>query len=171
MKDLYSIFLSDLTSIRDCEEQISKALPKLVKASSFGDLKQALNLHLEETREQLNRANRIFSLLEVEIEPTPCEAMKEILKPVPNLAKVRSGSAILDANIIAVAQKVEHYEIAAYSSLVSFAKNLGLKTEITDLLEESLNEENSASKALTKLADGSFFSHSINREAALLSKP
>lgn len=94
-----------------------------------------------------------------------CEAMRGLIKEADDLTQNKSKSATLDAAIISAAQKVEHYEIASYGTLRSFAKHLDLKSEITDLLQETLDEEGSADKKLTKIADGSFLSSGVNKEA------
>lgn len=166
MKDFFNLFVEQLEDMYSSETQIVRSLPKLIKAASYGGLKDALSNHLEETREQIHRLDRIFDILNVEPEEITCEAMRGLLTEASELVRGRVSSPVLDAAIIMAAQKVEHYEIATYGSLRSFARHLDVDDEIVDLIQETLDEEGAANKTLTKLADGSFFSSSINKEAA-----
>ena len=169
MKALFDIFIVQLADMYDAENQTIKYLPKLIKICSSPELREVLATHLEETKEQAKRLERIFAILQVEPEKTPCEAMKGLFREAANLVKTREESPIVDAAIIAAEQKIEHYELASYTTLHSFAKHLGVDNEVVDLLQETLDEEATVNKALLKLADGTFFSHSINRQAALAS--
>ncbi|KIA78026.1 Protein YciF [Parachlamydia acanthamoebae] len=164
-QDLTQLFIDELADMYNSENQILKALPKLIKAASLPDLKEALTTHLHETEEQVERIEKIFSLMNLPVSDKICEAMRGLIKEADDLTQNKSKSATLDAAIISAAQKVEHYEIASYGTLRSFAKHLDLKSEITDLLQETLDEEGSADKKLTKIADGSFLSSGVNKEA------
>jgi ferritin-like metal-binding protein YciE len=160
------LFVEQLEDTLSSEQQIIILLPKLIKLSSLPELKEALTKNLRETENQLNRVRKIFSTLNVRPSEKTCEAMEGIIKEAEQLTSNKSKSPTLDAAIIAAVQKVEHYEIASYGSLCSFAKQLNFDSEVTDLLYESLDEETAANKKLTKIADGSFFSSGVNKEAA-----
>lgn len=164
-QDLTQLFIDELEDMLSSENQIIETLPKLIKMASLPELKEALTKHLKETEEQVARLDRIFSILGLSPTEKTCEAMEGILQEGEELTKNKTKSPTLDAAIISAAQKVEHYEIASYGTLRSFAKNLDLDSEIIDLLQDTLDEEGAADKKLTKLADGSFFSTGINREA------
>ncbi len=169
MRALFDIFVEQLENMYEAENQMVKNLPKLIKICSSPELRELLNLHLEETKEQVRRLEKVFVILKTKPAKAPCEALKGLLCEVADLVKSRKESAIVDAAIIAAEQKIEHYELASYTTLHSFAKHLGLDNEIVDLLQETLEEEGTVNQALLKLADGSFFSHSINRKAAMAS--
>ncbi len=169
MKALFDIFIEQLEDMYDAEIQTIKNLPKLIKLCCSAELREVLNTHLEETKEQAKRLERIFAILKTKREKVACEAMKGLLREAAELIKNRNESPIVDAAIIAATQKIEHYELASYATLHSFAKHLGVDNEIVELLQETLNEEGTVNKTLLKLADGTFFSHSINRQAALAS--
>lgn len=169
---LYELFLDELADMYSSEKQIVKSLPKLIKAASFPELKEALNKHWNETENQVRRLEKIFSILDLQPEEKTCEAMEGILKEADELVGSKEKSPTLDAAIICAGQKVEHYEIASYGTLRSFAKHLDLDSEIIDLLQDTLYEEGAADKKLTKIADGSFFSFNggVNTEAAEFTK-
>jgi ferritin-like metal-binding protein YciE len=141
-------------------------LPKLINLASLPDLKEGLSDHLKETENQVTRLEEIFKLLGLPTKEKFCRGMQGILKEGDDLTKTMDKSPTLDAAIISAAQKVEHYEIASYGTLRSFAKHLNLEREVLNLLQENLDEEGNANKKLTKLADGSFFTSGINAEAA-----
>lgn len=163
---LDKLFVDELEDMLDSENQIIASLPKLIKLATFPQLKEALSKHLKETEEQVVRLEKIFSLLDLPVEGKTCEAMRGILKEAEELVQNKARTATLDAAIISAAQKVEHYEIASYGTLRSFAKYLELDDEIVDLLQDTLDEEGAADKALTKIAEGSMFSSGVNKEAA-----
>lgn len=162
---LFGLFIYQLEDIYAAELQIIEALPKLIKNTLMPDLKEALSKHLKETNNQVRRLEKIFNLLNCECRDRTCHGMAGLLKEGEELIRNKPKSAALDAAIISAAQKVEHYEIAAYGTLKSFAKSLELNSEIADLLQDSLDEEGAADKKLTKIAEGSIFSHGINQEA------
>lgn len=163
---LKELFIDELADMYSAENQILQALPKLIKLASLPDLKDALTAHLEETENQVTRLEEIFSLLDLPITEKKCEGMEGILKEGEEIVENKSKSPLLDAAIISAAQKVEHYEMASYGTLRSFAKHLDLDSEIADLLQENLDEEGAADKKLTKIANGSLFSEGVNEEAA-----
>lgn len=163
---LRELFIEELEDMYSCEHQIVNALPEMIKLASLADLKEAFSHHLQETKEQVKRLEKIFSLLGLTAKEQVCEATRGLIKEARDLAQGKTASATLDAALICAAQKIEHYEMASYGTLRSFAKTLVLDSEIVDLIQASLDEEGSANKKLTKLADGSLFSSGINQEAA-----
>lgn len=162
---LDKLFIDELEDMYDSESQIVESLPKLIKLASSPELKEALSKHLKETQNQIIRIEKIFSILDLQAQKKSCEAMEAILKEADRLVN-KTKTAILDAAIICAAQKIEHYEIASYGTLRSFAKHLDMGHEIIDLIKETLDEEGSADKALTKIAEGTLFTNGVNREAA-----
>lgn len=161
----YKLFLDELEDMYSSEHQIVKALPKLIKLASFPELKEALTKHLKETENQVRRIEKIFSILGVKAKEKTCEAMEGLVREADELTQQKDKSSVLDAAIISACQKVEHYEIASYGTLRSFAKQLDLDSEVVDLIQDSLDEEGAADKKLTKIAEGSFFSSGVNQEA------
>jgi ferritin-like metal-binding protein YciE len=164
-QNFYQLFVNELQDMYSAEYQITESLPHLIKSAFHSDLKEALTKHLNETEQQVVRLEQVFSLLDLPHKKKLCKGMEGILKEGEELISHKTPSTVLDATIIASVQKVEHYEIASYGTLCSFAKHLNLKSNIGSLLVENLNEELAADKKLTKLADGSFFSPGINEEA------
>jgi ferritin-like metal-binding protein YciE len=150
------------------EQQIIEALPHHIDIATLADLKEAIRGHLRETENQVVRLERIFEILHEPIREKKCEAMEGLLKEAKNIAKGIQESPALDAAIIGALQKVEHYEMASYGTLRSFAKHLDCESEIADLLQETLDEEGAADKKLTKIADGSLFTSGVNKKAASL---
>lgn len=167
-QNLYKAFTDELEDMLSCENQIIEALPTMIKMASSEELIEALSSHLEETENQVARLENIFSLLSMPANEKTCKGMEGILKEGKEMLKGKDKDLTLDAIIISAAQKVEHYEIASYGTLRSFAKHLDLEnsSDIIDLLQESLDEEGAADKKLTKIADGKFFSEGINVQAA-----
>lgn len=165
-QDLYELFIEELEDMLSCENQIIQTLPKLINLASSEELKSALSTHLKETEHQVLRIENIFSILGLPTREKTCEGMEGILKEGDEMLQGKAKSPTLDASIISAAQKVEHYEIASYGTLRSFANHLELDSEIIDLLQENLDEEGAADKKLTKIADGTLFSEGINTKAA-----
>lgn len=163
---LYQLFIDGIEDMYSAEQQIVEALPKLIGLASNPDLKKALSDHLHETEEQVTRLENIFRLLNREVEEKTCRAIEGLIEEADEIVKNKSKSAVLDAGIICAAQKVEHYEIASYGTLRSFAEHLNLDSEISDLIQASLDEEGAANKSLTKIADGSLFTSGVNKKAA-----
>jgi len=164
-QSLYQLFVTELQDMHSAEYLIIDSLPFLIKSALHDDLKEALRHHLNETKQQVTRLEKVFSLLDIPSKKKFCKGMEGILKEAEDLIAYKTPSTVLDAVIIAAAQKVEHYEIATYGTLCSFAKHLHLNSDIVSLLKENLNEEHAADKKLTKIAEGSFFSMGINEEA------
>lgn len=165
MKNLNDLFVDELKDMYSAENQLVQSLPKLINLASFSDLKEGLSNHWEETKNQVKRLEKIFSLLDIPAEEEFCEGMNGIIKEADEMLEGQTKSATLDAAIICCAQKVEHYEISSYGTLRSFAKYLDFEDEIIDLIQDSLDEEADADKALTKVAEGGIFTSGVNKEA------
>jgi ferritin-like metal-binding protein YciE len=150
---LNEYFIEELRDVYGAEKQISTALPKMKKAATSPDLAMAFDDHLKVTQEQITRLEQIFELLGEPAEAKKCEAMAGILKEGDSvIADTEAGSATRDVGLIVSAQKVEHYEIAAYGSLRQLAKTIN-KSEVSTLLEKTLQEEKETDMLLSNLAE------------------
>jgi ferritin-like metal-binding protein YciE len=148
----HKLYIHTLKDIYSAEEQITEALPKMIEAASNSDLKRSFEQHLEETRGQIERLDKIFESLEFTPTGERCEAMEGLIEEGEEIIENAEGNPnILDAGLIAAAQKVEHYEIAAYGTAVHYAKMLG-DEEAASLLKETLNEEKQTDDKLNELA-------------------
>lgn len=149
---LRDAFIDELRDTYDAERQILKALPKLVKKASNKQLKAAFSAHLDETKGQVDRLEKAFKLLGEKAKSKPCKGMAGILKEGKDVMGEDVDKATMDACLIASAQRVEHYEIAAYGTLIAWGKCLG-ESKVVKLLEETLKQEDGADKKLTGLAE------------------
>jgi ferritin-like metal-binding protein YciE len=147
------LFVDELRDTYHAEKQLVKALPKMAKAASHPQLKQAIEHHLEETRGQVDRLEQVFELLEVGKRSKRCEAMEGLIEEGRELIDEVKEPKVLDAALIMSAQKVEHYEIAGYGALVTLASQLG-RSDAADLLRQTLEEEKQADAKLNELALG-----------------
>jgi len=168
-KTIKDVFIDELHDMLSAEQQIVKALPKVVEAASSPDLKAAFRAHLQETKGQIKRLEKAFRLLKHKPRAQLCKAAKGLIEECSEVIKDYPKSSSRDAALISKAQRIEHYEISAYGTICTFAKELGHK-DIASLLHETLNEESSADKKLTKLAEGGFLSSGINHDANLPTK-
>lgn len=164
MKDFYNLFVNELKRIYSAEKQIAAALPKLANAASSPKLKKAINHHLKETKVQIKRLEAIASEIDEKLSGLECQIMKNLLKEAADVSKFHYDRMAKDAALIHAAQRIEHYEIAAYGTLKAFAKQFKLK-EVEKLLDQTAKEESHADKTLSKIAEGQFFKSGINAEA------
>ncbi|HLU49586.1 MAG TPA: ferritin-like domain-containing protein, partial [Planctomycetota bacterium] len=141
-----------LEDLYDAEKRLTTALPKMVDAATSPELKTALRDHEGETRAQINRLEGVFSRLQRTPTRETCEAMKGLIREGEEMISARGDDAVRDAAIIAAAQRVEHYEIAAYGTARTFAQQLGWN-EIADALQSILDEEVAADHKLTEIAE------------------
>ena len=149
---LRELFVEELKDIYWAEKHLIKALPKMRKAATSAELATAFEDHLAQTEIQVERVEQVFELLEMTARAKKCEAMEGLVKEAQNvIEELPKGSAVIDAGLIIAGQKVEHYEIAAYGSLVQLAKTMG-ENEIADLLQQTLDEEKQTDQLLTELA-------------------
>jgi ferritin-like metal-binding protein YciE len=151
---LHKLFEEELKDIYWAEKALVKALPKMIKKATADDLVEALEDHLEETEGHVQRCEQVFEMLGKPAQAKKCEAMDGLITEAEDIMSESDEGVMRDAGIISAAQKVEHYEIATYGTLKTFAKTLGLN-DIADLLEETLNEEKNADETLTSVAESS----------------
>jgi ferritin-like metal-binding protein YciE len=149
--NLHDLFVDELRDIYDAEKQLTKALPKMAKAADSEDLRAAFEEHLEITRMQVNRLEEVFKSLGMAARGKPCEGMKGLIEEGQEKMQELEQGATLDAALIASAQKVEHYEIASYGTLATFAEIMG-QQDAKDLLGQTLDEEKEADEKLTQVA-------------------
>jgi len=164
LESLNDLYLEQLRDLYSAETQILDALPKMAEAATAPDLKQGFNDHLRQTEEHVRRLERIFTDLQEKAKGETCEAMKGLLKEGSTMVKAKGEPTVVDAGLIAAAQRVEHYEIAAYGTVRTYAESLGKREHVT-LLEKTLQEEKQTDEKLTRLAE----SH-INQEAGVAAR-
>ncbi len=156
---LQELFLEELADVYNAESQILKALPKMAKAAQEPELKQAFTEHCSQTEQQVERLKKVFDLLGKPAKGKKCKGMEGIIEEGKEYIEELDAGPVLDAALIAGAQRVEHYEMAVYGTLRTWAETMQNK-EAAELLQEILAEEESTDKKLTQLAE----QHS-NREA------
>lgn len=151
-KTLDDLFLHNLKDIYNAEKQLIKALPKMAKGATSENLRMAIQEHLQETAGQVERLEQVFQILNVGARGIKCAAMEGLVEEGAEVLEDDMEDQVRDAAIIAAANKVEHYEIASYGTLVAFARLLG-HTEVEQLLQATLDEEKAADQKLTELAE------------------
>ena len=151
VKTMQDLFVTELRDIYHAEKQLVKALPKMAKAATHPELKQAFESHLEETRGQVDRLDQVFESLDLAKRAKKCEAMEGLLEEARSTMEEIEDDQVLDVGMIINAQKVEHYEIAGYGSLVALATQLG-HADVAKLLRETLQEEKAADEKLNQIA-------------------
>jgi ferritin-like metal-binding protein YciE len=161
---LKRLYVEELRDIYNAEQQLVKALPKIAKAASSDDLRDAIENHLEETKGHVERLEQIFEGLDESPKGKTCHGMKGLIEEGSETLDAKGEDSVLDAGIIAAAQKVEHYEIATYGTLRTWADLLN-EDEAAGLLQETLDEEGEADKKLNELAE-----EIVNPEALLESE-
>jgi len=159
LDSLKKLYLEELRDLYNAETQILKALPKMAEAASASELQAGFRTHLRQTEGQVGRLEAIFKKLGQSPQGKTCQAMKGLLEEGEELMKQDAEPEVRDAGLIASAQRVEHYEIAGYGTVRSYAKWLG-DTDAEQLLQETLDEEGETDKKLTQLAE-----QLVNREA------
>ena len=159
-KPLEDAFIDELRDTYDAEKQLVKALPQLAKGATSEELRDAFESHLEETRGQVTRLEQVFAALGEKVRGKHCDGIAGIIEEGASILEEDFDEPTMDACLIAAGQRAEHYEMAAYGTLVAWAKALG-RDEAAELLEQTLEEEKAADKKLSGLAEGG-----INDEAA-----
>jgi ferritin-like metal-binding protein YciE len=149
---LQDLFVDELRDVYDAEKQIVKALPKVIRGATSEKLRAALEEHLEQTRGQVERLEQVFEHLDMKPRGKHCSGMEGILEEGKDLLNEHDRSDTLDAGLIAAAQRVEHYEMAAYGTLAAWARQLG-HGDAVSLLEQTLEEEKAADRKLTMIAE------------------
>ncbi|MBM4071301.1 MAG: ferritin-like domain-containing protein [Planctomycetes bacterium] len=153
LESLHDLFVAELRDLYSAENQIVKALPKMAKAAAAPKLRKAFEKHLQQTEQQVERLEKIFKKLGMSPRGKKCKAVEGLIEEGKELMKQDAEAAVLDAGLIAGAQKVEHYEIASYGCVRAWAKLLS-ENEAAKLLEETLKEEGETNEKLTILAEG-----------------
>lgn len=153
IKTLPDLFVHELSDIASAEKQLAKALPRLARAATDPKLREAFELHLEETQGQIERIDQIVEKSELKLKRIKCAAMEGLVEEGKEVIEEIEKGPVRDAALIGGAQKVEHYEIASYGTLCALAKQLGLK-EALPLLQATLAEEKATDEKLTLIAEG-----------------
>ena len=151
LESLRDLFVDELKDLYNAEHQLLKALPKMAKAATATDLKRAFESHLKETKGQVERLEQVFASLEVSPRGKKCKAMEGLVEEGAELMKEDADPDVMDAGLIAAAQRVEHYEMAGYGCVRTYAQLLG-ETKAATLLQKTLDEEGAADKKLTQIA-------------------
>ena len=162
---LHDAFIDELRDTYDAERQLTKALPKMAKAATNPELRAAFETHLQETQEQIARLEQVFESLGEKVRGKHCEGVAGIIEEGKSMMEEDFDDATMDACLIAAGQRAEHYEMAAYGTLVAWAEAMG-HTEAATLLQQTLDEEKAADKKLSALAE-----RGINQQAADAAHP
>jgi ferritin-like metal-binding protein YciE len=149
---LEDLFVEELRDLYNAENQILKALPSMAKKASNLELREGFELHLEQTRGQVERLERIFDRLDLKAKGRKCKAMEGLIEEGTELMEEDLEPDVLDAGLIAAAQKVEHYEMASYGCVRTWARQLG-HNKIAELLQQTLDEEGETDQKLTEIAE------------------
>lgn len=159
VKTFEELFEAELQDVLSAEEQITKALPKMAKAATDPELIEAFETHLQQTEQQIERLKQVLEMCNFKKKSHECKAMKGLIAEGEEMIKEVKEGAVRDAVLIACAQKVEHYEIASYGTLIEWCNKLG-HTEAAEILGETLEEEKETDELLTGVAE-----NNINEEA------
>lgn len=159
LQNLQDLFVQEIKDLYSAEKQIEQALPKMAQTASSQDLRQAFELHLNQTRGQINRLEKISSSLGFDLAGKKCRGMEGIIEEGQEILEMKGDERAIDAGLIGAAQHVEHYEIAGYGCARTYARMLG-HTEAERLLSETLREEEETDQKLTRIAEGH-----VNRDA------
>ena len=149
---LRQLYVDELKDLFSAEKQLTKALPKMAKAASSEELRQGFEEHLEQTKGHVQRLEEIFSQLNAKAGGKKCMGMEGLVKEGAEIMGEDFADEVMDAALISAAQRVEHYEIAAYGTVVAYANLLG-ETEQAELLQETLQEEKETDQKLTQLSE------------------
>lgn len=153
MDSLRELLIDELKDLYSAEKQIVKALPKIIRGAATQELKAAITEHLEITKGQVTRLEEVFSLLEQKPKAKHCKGMEGLLQEGAECLEEEDKGTLRDLQLIGAAQRVEHYEVAAYGTSKAMAERLGL-SQAVELLDETLKEEEEADKTLTEVAEG-----------------
>lgn len=153
IKTLQDLFVHSLSDVYSAEKQLTKALPKMARAATNPALKEIFTSHLEETKGQVERIDQVVEASGLKLKRIKCAAMEGLVEEGQETIEEVEKGPVLDAGLIAAAQKVEHYEIATYGTLCALAKTLEMDAAIITLLQDTLVEEKAADEKLTALAE------------------
>lgn len=149
---LETLLQSELMDIYDAEKRLVRALPKMAKAASSSELRSTIQEHLDATKGQVKRLEQVFDLFEFRVKARPCLGMKGLIEEGEQVMDEDAEGSLMDAALIGAAQRVEHYEMAAYGTARTLAEQLGNR-QAADLLQETLDEEKEADARLTQVAE------------------
>jgi ferritin-like metal-binding protein YciE len=152
LSSLQDLYVDELKDLYNAENQILGALPKMAQAASSNELRMAFQEHEHQTRAQVERLDKIFDKLDMDPKGKPCRGIQGIIAEGDEFIQEKPDPAVMDAGLISMAQRVEHYEIAGYGSVRTYAQQLGLN-EDANLLQQTLDEEGETDKKLTRLAE------------------
>jgi len=152
LDSMEDLFVHELKDLYSAEKQILKALPKMAKKASNQDLKDAFQKHIDQTEHQVERIEKIFESLNGKPRGVKCKGMEGLIEEGKDIMEEKMPESLLDAALIGAAQRVEHYEIAAYGTVRDFARRLGME-EAVRLLQETLDEEAETDELLTSIAE------------------
>jgi ferritin-like metal-binding protein YciE len=161
MESLKELYVDELKDLYSAEKQLVKALPKMAKNATNAELQEAFTQHLEETEGHVERLEQIFEMLGERAGGKKCKGMEGLIEEAKELLQEDAAEEVLDAGLISKAQHVEHYEIAGYGTVRTYARQLGLEDQ-AELLQQTLEEESNANELLTQIAESS-----VNLEAEL----
>lgn len=153
LANLNDLLVDQIRDIYFAEKHLTKALPKMARAATSDDLKEAFNHHLDETRNHVTRLEQVFEMLDQAPKAKRCPAIIGLVEEGGEMIDENADPEVRDAGLIAAAQRVEHYEIAAYGCARAFAKRLGLD-DVAEILSQTIEEEGAADHKLTELAEG-----------------
>jgi len=165
LNTLNDVLEEQLTDLYSAEQQLITALPKMAQAASNTELRQAFETHLQETRGHFERLQELLPTLGFQTGGETCEAMQGLIKEGEKVVQAQGDPNAKDAALIAAAQRVEHYEIAAYGTARTLADQLDLD-DAKDILDQTLDEESHADSLLTKIATGGMFKSGLNEQAS-----
>ena len=165
LNTLNDVLVDQVSDLYDAEQQLVQALPKMSQAAHADELREALEMHLEQTRNHVRRLEEVFQKLGMTPTVEHCEGMHGLIREGEKVIQTKGDPLALDAALIAEAQRVEHYEIAGYGTARTLADELGMG-EVSELLNETLDEESAADSKLTKIATGGMFRTGLNEKAA-----
>jgi ferritin-like metal-binding protein YciE len=164
LETLEDVFVDQIADLYSAEQQLVEALPKMAGAANSEELRKAFQEHLEETRGHVERLQQVMNDVPQTVPQETCEAMQGLIREGEEIIGAGGDGAAVDAALIAAAQRVEHYEIAAYGTAKTLADQLGYD-RAEDLLDDTLDEESKADKLLTKPATGGMMRSGINQAA------
>jgi ferritin-like metal-binding protein YciE len=159
VEGLHGLMIDNLRDMLSAEKQLVQALPRMAKAAETPELQEAIQNHLEQTKGHVNRLEQVFQELEMAPRAKHCKGMEGLLEEGKEVLELDTEATVKDAGLIGAAQKVEHYEIAAYGTLVALANQMG-HTSVAEILQQTLEEEKEADALLTEIAE-----NSVNQEA------
>ncbi len=162
---LEDLYVEELRELYDAEQQVLEALPKLMTAATNLELKEGFRDHIRETQDQVRRLEEIFDDLGESPAGAHCKGIEGLIEECDEILEMTTNPEVRDAALISAAQRIEHYEIAGYGTVRSYAKQLGHDFAASKL-KETLDQESKTDKELTKIAEGTLFTGGVNEEAA-----